>query len=117
MTIETESTPSLFELPGPENDGAIERAADETIEALEMAGALDQTHALKVQLIRSIARALDREMGREKITVAATSLVSKMIDTANELPSVAQAVHEAFDRMADKLGGDYPAPPPRSDGQ
>jgi hypothetical protein len=107
------STPGLFELPEPENDGAIEKAADETITALKFAGGLDATHSLKVQLIRTGAKALDREFSTGKVTVAATTLFSKVLDAADALPAVQQAVNDSFERIASQLAEDYPARPER----
>ena len=106
-----DSAPALFGLPEPENDGAIEKAADVTIEAMKMAGALDGTHALKVQLIRTGSKALDREFATGKVTVAATTLFSKVLDAADALPTVAQAVNDSFQRMTAALADDYPPPP------
>ena len=102
---------SLFELPEPENDGAILAAANETLEALRGAGALDATHALKVQLIRSGAKALDREFAQRKVTVAAMALFAKVLDTAESLPTVAQAINDTFNRMVETLREDIPAKP------
>lgn len=108
---ETESPGTLFSIPEPENDHAIETAANTTIAALKGAGGLDETHALKVQLIRTGARALDREFSGGKVTVAATTLFSKVLDAADALPTVQQAVNDQFERIAEKLGEDYPVAP------
>jgi hypothetical protein len=102
---------ALFALPEPENDHAIEKAADETLDALKAAGGLDATHALKVQLIRTGSKALDREFATGKVTVAATTLFSKVLDAADALPTVQQAVNDQFTRIAKALGEDYPAAP------
>lgn len=110
-----DSTQALFGLPEPENDHAIETSADETIAALRGAGGLDGTHALKVQLIRTGSKALDREFAGGKITVAATTLFSKVLDAADALPTVAQAVNDSFERIAASLGEDYPQQPATED--
>ncbi|MDR3067990.1 MAG: hypothetical protein LBU50_00585 [Cellulomonas sp.] len=99
---------ALFEI---ENDHAIEKAADATIEALRESGCIDATHALKVQLIRTGAKALDREFAGQKVGVAATTLFSKVLDAADELPTVQQAVNDTFERLAAALGDDYPVSP------
>lgn len=98
----------MFTLGGGVNDRAIEKAADETIDALRGAGALDATHALKVQLIRTGSKALDREFSSGKVTVAATTLFSKVLDAADALPTVAQAINDSFTRIAEALGADMP---------
>ncbi|WP_372593583.1 hypothetical protein [Actinotalea sp.] len=108
-----DSDPALFRLPEPENDHAIEAAAETTIAALRGAGGLDATHALKVQLIRTGSRALDREFAGGKVTVAATTLFSKVLDAADALPTVQQAVNDTFERIASALGADYPTAPQR----
>ena len=104
-------TPALFGVPAMNNDHAIETAAEETIEALRGAGALDATHSLKIQLIRSGAKALDRELAGQKITVAATTLFSKVLDIADSLPTVAQAINDTFERMVKAMSADVPAKP------
>lgn len=106
---------ALFDIPEPDNDGQIEEAANVTIEALRGAGALDDTHALKLQLIRTGAKALDREFSGRKVTVAATTLFSKVLDTADSLPTVAQAINDTFERLTEQLAEDYPAPPVSDD--
>lgn len=112
---ETNSSEALFSIPEPVNDHAISLAADETITALRGAGGLDATHALKVQLIRTGAKALDREFAGGKITVAATTLFSKVLDAADALPTVQQAVNDTFERIAAAMAEDYPAAPVRAD--
>lgn len=89
--------------PRPHVDGPIYLAAVETIEALRTHGAIDATHALKVALIKQGAAALDREFDKEKITVAATTLFSKVIDVADGLPSVQEAVTKSFDALVEAM--------------
>ncbi len=102
---------ALFTLGGGGNDHAIEKAADETIGALKDSGGIDATHALKVQLIRTGAKALDREFASGKVTVAATTLFSKVLDAADALPTVQQAVNDSFTKIAAALGADMPQEP------
>lgn len=83
--------------------GPIEQAASETINALRSAGGLDATHALKVELIKQGARSLDDEFERDKITVAAMQLFSKVVDIADGLPTVQEAVNSAFDQLVQAL--------------
>lgn len=103
----TENTDALFEVEPPTraeaSPGAIERAAATSLQALRAAGTLDETHALKVELIVQGARALDVEFGRGKVTVAAMSLFSKVLDTADSLPTVQQAVNDKFEAMTRAL--------------
>lgn len=80
----------------PSGDGSIERAAAATITALRETGTLDASHSLKVELIMQGARALDREMVKDKITVAATTLFSRVVDIADGLPTVQEAMDAAF---------------------
>ena len=104
-------TPALFGVPEMVNDHAIENAAEETIDALRGAGALDATHSLKIQLIRSGAKALDRELAGQRVTVAATTLFSKVLDIADSLPSVAQAINDTFERLVQAMADDVPTKP------
>lgn len=99
----TEQQASLFELDTETSGGAITRAAQGTIRALEMLGTLDPTHALKVELIMTGARALDIEFSRNKVTIAAMQLFSKVVDIADGLPTVQQAVSEAWDQVVEAL--------------
>lgn len=108
---------ALFDLPKPTNDHAIETAADKTIEALRLAGGIDDTHALKVQLIRTGSKALDREFAGGKVTVAATTLFSKVLDAADALPTVQQAVNDSFTRIAEALESDYPQAPQQAEAE
>lgn len=87
----------------PHVDGPIYLAAVETIEALRAHGAIDATHALKIALIKQGASALDMEFAKEKITVAATTLFSKVIDVADGLPSVQEAVTKSFDALVEAM--------------
>lgn len=96
--------PALFDLdaPTPTSAGAIETAAVATIKALRVHGALDATHTLKVELIRQGSRQLDLELARASaarskgVTVAAIQLFSRVLDIADSLPTVQQAVEGAF---------------------
>ena len=83
--------------------GAIEHAAHVTIEALRGTGTLDATHSLKVELILAGARALDDELQRDKVTVAATTLFSRVVDIADGLPTVQQAIDDQFGRVVAAL--------------
>lgn len=100
---------ALPETPAPEDGGPIETAAVTTIEALRQHGALDATHTLKVELIRQGSRQLDRELtrasaaGSKGVTVAAIQLFSRVLDIADSLPTVQEAVNAAFDVIADEL--------------
>lgn len=87
-----------FDIPeiDPPENGPIETAALATVEALRSHGALDATHTLKVELIKQGARALDREFHHAKVTVAAMTLYSKVIDIADGLPTIAEAVTKEF---------------------
>lgn len=101
--IETDS-PALFDVvqdTGPA--GPILAAANATIAALQDHGALDATHSLKIELIRSGSRALDREMQARKVTVAAMTLFAKVVDVADGLPTIAQAVDDTFTALVKAL--------------
>lgn len=87
----------------PAGDGAIELAAATTITALRSTGTLDASHSLKVELIMQGARALDREMVKDKITVAATTLFSRVVDIADGLPTVQEAMDSAFQQLVDAM--------------
>lgn len=90
----------LFPLPAEDAvDGAIQAAAARTIRALQETGTLDASHSLKVELIMQGSRALDREMSRQKVTVAATTLFSRVVDIADGLPTVQQAVNDTFEQL------------------
>ena len=95
---------ALFENPRrTPGEGPIELAAERTIEALRESGTLDATHSLKVELILAGARALDSELSREKVTVAATTLFSRVVDIADGLPTVQQAIDDKFAEMTRAL--------------
>lgn len=83
--------------------GPVEAAAAATISALRSTGTLDASHSLKVELIMQGARALDSEFRRGKVTVAATTLFSKVVDIADGLPTVQEAINNEFDRIAKAL--------------
>ena len=94
----------LFKNPHrKDGEGAIEYAARRTIEALRQYNALDATHSLKVELILAGSRALDYELTRDKVTVAATTLFSRVVDIADGLPDVKRAVTTEFERMVAAL--------------
>jgi len=92
--------PSVY---NPAGDGAIEAAAATTIKALRETGTLDPSHSLKVELIMQGARALDRELAKAKITVAATTLFSRVVDIADGLPTVQEAMDDAFTRLVEAV--------------
>lgn len=95
---------ALFENPRRKaGEGPIELAAERTIEALRTSGTLDATHSLKVELILAGARALDSELSRDKVTVAATTLFSRVVDIADGLPTVQQAIDDQFQKMTEAL--------------
>ncbi|MEV0890307.1 hypothetical protein [Promicromonospora sp. NPDC050262] len=83
--------------------GPIELAAKQSIDAMREFGAIDATHALKIALIMAGSRALDREFHRDKVTVAATTLFSRVVDIADGLPTVQQAVSEQFAALTKSL--------------
>ena len=82
---------------------AVEKAAAATIRALQDTGTLDASHSLKVELIMQGARALDVEFSRNKVTVAAMQLFSKVVDIADGLPTVQQAINDQFEQMTKAL--------------
>lgn len=94
---------ALFGPPRRTTPGDIEKAAAATIDALREAGGLDGTHALKCELIMQGARALDDEFSRQKVTVAAMQLFSKVVDIADGLPTVREAVNQAFGELVEAL--------------
>jgi len=107
MTHDDAEQPGLFADPHAAPDGApgpIEAAAARTIKALADARALDETHALKVELIRQGARTLDRELRvRQKVSVAAIALFSRVTEIADGLPTVQQVMNSEFDRITAAL--------------
>lgn len=92
--------PSLAKAPG---GGPVEQAAAQTIQALKETGTLDASHSLKVELIMQGARALDNEFARAKVSVAAMQLFSKVVDIADGLPTVQQAIDDKFTAMTEAL--------------
>lgn len=97
---QAELFPSVAAPPG---EGPITKAAAATIDALRVTGTLDASHSLKVELIMQGARALDIEFHRGKVTVAAMSLYSKVVDIADGLPTVQQAIDDRFQQIAAAL--------------
>ena len=94
----------LFEHPSGESGGAgIEKAARSTIEALQQSGTLDASHSLKVELIMRGAKALDLEFSRTRLTVAAGQLFSKVLDAADDLPTVQEAMDDAFNKLVNRM--------------
>lgn len=89
--------------PAPEGGGTIEAAARATIAALRSTGSLDATHTLKVELIMTGARALDREFAWHKVSVAAMQLFSKVVDIADGLPTIQQAINDQFEAIVKAL--------------
>ena len=94
---------ALFPARRRTTPGAIEIAAGKTIQARRDAGGIDGTHALKVELIMQGSKALDDEFERDKVTVAAMQLFSKVVDIADGLPTVQEAVNSAFEQLVDAL--------------
>jgi len=101
--VQGELFPSVTDALGGERVRAIERAAARTIQALQATGTLDASHSLKVELIMQGARALDVEFARNKVTVAAMQLFSKVVDIADGLPTVQQAINDQFEQMVEAL--------------
>lgn len=101
--VQGELFPSVTAASGGEHVQAIERAAARTIEALQATGTLDASHSLKVELIMQGARALDLEFARAKVTVAAMQLFSKVVDIADGLPTVQQAINDQFAQMIEAM--------------
>lgn len=94
----------LFPNPSsPPGSSRIRDAAGVTITALRKAGALDDTHALKVALIEEASAALDREFARSRVSVAATTLFGRTLDTADSLPTFQEAVEDSFQKLTEKL--------------
>lgn len=94
----------LFENATDESGGAgIEQAARATITALLKSGTLDESHSLKVELIMRGAKALDAEFSRSRLSVAAGQLFSKVLDAADDLPTVQEAMDDAFSRLVGAL--------------
>lgn len=94
----------LFENATDESGGAgIEQAARATIGALMQSGTLDESHSLKVELIMRGAKALDAEFSRSRLSVAAGQLFSKVLDAADDLPTVQEAMDDAFSRLVGAL--------------
>lgn len=113
MSTTEPQQPALFPDPAETAQagaGAIEQAAALTIDALREHGGLDATHALKVQLIVQGARALDRELRRPKVSVAAIALFSRVTDIADGLPTVQKAVNEQWERITETFAHDDDAP-------
>lgn len=94
---------TLFTPKIPDGGGLILAAANTTIQALTEHGALDATHTLKVELIRQGAHALDVEFARNKLTVAATTLYTKVIEIADGLPTIQQVVTDKFQQLTESL--------------
>lgn len=103
VDVQGELFPTVYSLPG---GGPIEAAAATTVKALRDTGTLDASHSLKVELIMQGAKALDSELRRGKITVAATTLFSKVVDISDGLPTVQQAVNDTFADIVTALQGD-----------
>ncbi len=94
----------LFENPyRKEGKGPLEFAARASINGLRKYNALDVTHSLKVEMIIQGARMVDLEFARGHASTAAGNLFSKLIDIADGLPTVQQAVTSEFDRIAAAL--------------
>lgn len=94
----------LFDLPStPAGGDGIEKAARATIDALRGSGTLDASHSLKVELIMRGARALDAEFSRSRLSVAAGAMFAKVLDAADDLPTVQEAMNSTFDRLVEQL--------------
>src|SRR5690625_4043487 len=94
----------LFDNPsGPDGGAGIEQAARATIDALRQSGTMDASHSLKVELIMRGAKALDAEFARSRLSVAAGQLFSKVLDAADELPTVQEAMDDAFQRLVARM--------------
>lgn len=98
--MQGELFPSVSAAP---RGGPVEQAAGQTIQALKATGTLDASHSLKVELIMQGARALDYEFARAKVSVAAMQLFSKVVDIADGLPTVQQAIDDKFTAMTEAL--------------
>lgn len=78
----------------------IERAALETMRALDGAGLLTQRHALSCQLILELARAVGRGLAYGKVTVATATLARQLLEAIDTLP-VPPADDDAANAFAD----------------
>ncbi len=74
--------PGLEVPPATALDGPMERAAAVTLQALQTSGVLEPRHAVLVQLVRSLAGAIDRgvQSGRASaVAMAAKQLLETML--------------------------------------
>ena len=78
--------PLLFnEIPN-DTQGPIEIAAEKSISALREREHLTESHALIIQMIRSLARACDRGLMAPRVSVATTTMMRQLSDLVLSLP-------------------------------
>lgn len=71
--------------------GPLTQAAAHTIAALTRAQLVEDRHALTVQLVTSLAQAVDRGLTAPKVSVATATLSKHLLEAAASLPQPAEA--------------------------
>lgn len=96
---------ALFEIEPSVNGekGAIELSILETVKELEDADMLHgKVQATCVTLIHS-ARAVDQQLARGKLTVAATQMTKQILESLEKLPEPHRATGGAFDTLEEMI--------------
>lgn len=76
-------------------DGALTSAALATLQQLDELGALKQYHALQMQLILSLARAVDAGLAYGRISVATSNMAKQLGEALKDLP-MPETINDAF---------------------
>lgn len=85
---------------GPGKVGDLGAAAIRTVEALEAEGLLRPRHALLVQMIRTLAQSIDKNLERDgKVTVAISQATKQLLDALAALPEPAVKPAQGFEEM------------------
>lgn len=79
--------------------GGLQAAAVATLESLDSLGLLQPRHALTCQLIVQLSGALDRDMLRGRITVAASNAQRLLLDAIDALPTPAASVDSSWEEF------------------
>lgn len=86
--------------PGSGKVGDLGAAALKTVEALEAEGLLRPRHALLVQMIRTLAQSIDKNLERDgKVTVAISQATKQLLDALAALPEPAVKPAQGFEEF------------------
>lgn len=89
--------PLFFNEIPDDTKGPIEAAAEKSLFALREREHLNDSHALIIQMIRSLARACDRGLMAPRVSVATTTMLRQLSDLVLSLPGAEPTADSSID--------------------